>query len=280
MAVSTFSGARWPERLLCGILLGLLWLPAGRADPALVFGVLPSESVATKFRRYAPLREYLSRRLGRTVVLETARNFTEFRRRTLAGRYDLLETAPHFVPEAIDSGRYTVITTLRDPLTAVIVVRATSGYRKPAELAGATVATPSPSAIITRLGKDTLAAAGLIGERAPRYIAFPTHNAAYAAVIGKAADAAVISSNVFNKVRRQRQPLRSIGHSRPILNMSILVATRLDPGLGRRLQQILVHMTDEPAGRRVLREMVYPGYREATPEAFDPLRAYRPPLPP
>ncbi len=266
-------------QMLTAVLWALLVIGSVRAEPALVFGLLPSESVATKFRRYAPLRDYLQQRLGRTVLLETARDFREFRRRTLAGRYDFLETAPHFVPEAIDSGHYAVLTTLVNPLTAEIVVREDAPYRAPADLAGATVATPSPSAVITRLGRETLEAAGLTQAKAPRYVTFRTHNAAYAAVLGHAADAAVISVNVFNKARRQGQPLRSIGHSRPIPNMSILVARRMPHPLVDRLRAELVGMRAEPAGRRVLKAMAYPGYREARAEEFESLRPYLPPLP-
>ncbi len=260
-------------------LLWLVLLSSVQAGPALVFGLLPSESVTTKFRRYAPLREYLQKRLGQEVVLETARDFRAFRRRTLNGQYDLLETAPHFVPEAIDSGHYVVLTTIVKPLTAEVVVRADSPYRAPADLAGALVATPSPSAVITRIGKEALEAAGLVGPSAPRYVTFPTHNAAYAAVLGHAAEAALISVNVYNKARRQHQPLRSIGSSRAIPNMSILAARRLPLALRERLQGILAGMRDDPAGRRVLREMAYPGYRMATPEEFESLREYLAPLP-
>ena len=266
-------------RLWVAILLGFLWLPLVQAEPALIFGLLPSESVATKFRRYAPLRDYLQQRLGQAVVLETARDFREFRRRTLAGRYDFLETAPHFVPEAVASGHYTVITTIVRPLTAEIVVHAASPYREPADLAGAVVATPAPSAIITRLGKETLIAAGLTGDRGPRYTVFPTHNAAYAAVVGKAAQAALISVNVLDKARRQDQPLRSIGHSRAIPNMSMLAARRLGPSRTQELQRVLVKMRDDPTGRRILREMAYPGYRSARAKEFESLRQYLPPLP-
>ncbi len=269
------AGAR-AALLLCLLAAGL---PVA-AEPALIFGLLPSESATTKFRRYAPLREYLRKRLGRDVVLETARDFRAFRRRTLEGRYDLLETAPHLVPEAIDSGRYEVITTIVRPLTAEIVVRADSAYRQPADLAGVLVATPSPSAVTTRIGKEALEAAGLVGPLAPRYVAFPTHNAAYAAVLGQAAEAALISVNVYNKARRQHQPLRSIGSSRRIPNMSILTARRLALALRERLQAILVGMRDEPAGQRVLREMAYPGYRAATAEEYERLRGYLTPLPP
>lgn len=261
--------------LLCLLAAGL---PVA-AEPALIFGLLPSESVTTKFRRYAPLREYLHARLGREVVLETARNFRAFRRRTLEGRYDLLETAPHFVPEAIDSGLYEVITTIVRPLTAEIVVRADSAYRQLSDLAGTLVATPSPSAVITRIGKEALEAAGVVGPLAPRYVAFPTHNAAYAAVLGHAAEAALISVNVYNKARHQHQPLRSIGSSRPIPNMSMLVGRHLPLALRERVQRILVGMRDAPEGRRVLREMAYPGYRVARAEEYERLRRYLVPLP-
>ena len=271
---------RWPAWLLFGILLGLPCLPDVRAEPALIFGLLPSESVATKFRRYAPLRDYLQQRLGRAVVLETARDFRAFRRRTLAGRYDFLETAPHFVPEAVDSGHYRVITTIIRRLTAEIVVHADSPLRQPEDLAGATVATPSPSAVITRLGKETLIAAGLTGDRVPRYRVFPTHNAAYAAVVGKAVQGALISVNVFDKALRQGQPLRSIGHSRAIPNMSILVARRLGSALSAKLQRVLIRMNVDPTGRRILQKMAYPGYRKAVEEEFESLRPYRQPLAP
>ena len=274
---------RWHRPGLRRLIALLFLLAAGSpaaAEPALIFGLLPSESVTTKFRRYAPLREYLRQRLGRDVVLETARDFRAFRRRTLVGQYDLLETAPHFVPEAIDSGRYEVLTTIVEPLTAQIVVRADSAYRQPADLAGALVATPSPAAVITRIGKEALEAAGLIGPAAPRYVSFPTHNAAYAAVLGHAAEAALISVNVYAKARHQHQPLRSIGSSRPIPNMSMLVARRLPLALRERLQRVLAGMGAETEGRRVLREMAYPGYRTATAEEFESLRRYLAPLPP
>ncbi len=277
---ATGTGLRLPARRAGLVLLLLALMAVARAEPpALVFGLLPSESVASKFRRYAPLREYLQQRLGREVVLETARNFRIFRERTLEAHYDLLETAPHFVPEAITGGRYVVLTTIVKPLTAEIVVRANSPYRRPADLAGAVVATPSLSAVITRIGKEALAAAGLVGATAPRYVSFPTHNAAYAAVLGQQAEAAVISVNVYNKARRQQQPLRSIGHSRAIPNMSMLAARRLPRALRERIREILIGMRDEPAGRRVLQEMAYPGYRKATANEFESLRGYLAPLP-
>lgn len=245
----------------------------------LIFGLLPSESAVTKFKRYAPLRDYLSRKLKRPIVLETARNFPEFLRRTSARRYDFLETAPHFVPQAIDSGRYRVLTTITQPLSAQVVVRKDSAWRSPKELAGKKVAIPSPKAIITKVGIATFRKLGLRNSRSPVYETYQTHNAAYEAVLGRQADAAIISVNVFNKAMKKGESLRSIGASHSFPNMSILGAADLPKALRQKLRITLSNMVRDKEGQKVLRQIAYPGYRPATKAEFAPLRRYMKPSP-
>jgi phosphonate transport system substrate-binding protein len=260
---------------------------ANAAEPAtsaplvkpLIFGLLPSESAVTKFKRYAPLRDYLSRKLKRPIVLETARNFPEFLRRTSVRRYDFLETAPHFVPQAVDSGHYRVLTTIIQPLSAQVVVRKDSAWRSLKQLAGKKVATPSPKAIITKVGIATFSKLGLRNSRSPVYKTYQTHNAAYEAVLGRQADAAIISVNVFNKAIKQGEPLRSIGASRSFPNMSILGAANLPKALRQKLRITLSNMVRDKDGQKVLRQTAYPGYRPATKAEFAPLRRYMKPSP-
>lgn len=244
------------------------------AGQPLVFGLLPSESAVAKIKRYAPLRDYLSGRLGVKIVLETARDFPEFTHRTRARRYDLVETAPHFVPPALDSGRYQVVTTIVQPLTAQIVVLQDSPLKHIGDLKRRVIATPSSGAIITRIGRDTLTGAGVAGTNAPTYKTYKTHNAAYEAVLGKQADAAIISVNIYNKARSKNEPLRSIGESMAIPNMSILVATDLPEGFRADLQGVLAGMKNNTEGQAVLDRMAYPGYRPARANEFNVLRPY------
>lgn len=125
---------------ICTIFIALLLFQtqlcsaSNNEKSTLIFGLLPSESAITKFKRYAPLRDYLAKKLNRKINLETARNFPEFIKRTKEGRYDFLETAPHFVIPAIDSKKYKVITTIIQPLTAQIVVLKNSQYTKLSQL--------------------------------------------------------------------------------------------------------------------------------------------------
>jgi len=257
---------------LTAICLGSAAVNAEEAP--LVFGLLPSESATTKIRRYAPLRDYLIRHLHRRVVLETARDFKTFIKRTEERRYDFLETAPHFVPPAIEAGRYHVLTTITRPMTAVVVVARDSPLTRVEELGAGRVAIPSPRAIVTRVGKDYLRQLGLIGTRAPQYHAYPTHNGAYEAALGKLQDAAIISVNVYNKALNQGQPLRMLGQSVPFPNMSILVAADVPEKTRQRLQAVLVGMKDQARGREVLKAISYPGYRAAKKEEFEMLRRY------
>ena len=248
-----------------------LCVASNNEKETLIFGLLPSESAITKFKRYAPLRDYLSKKLNRNIHLETARNFPAFIKRTKEGRYDFLETAPHFVIPAIDSKKYRVITTIIQPLSAQIVVLEKSKYLNLSHLAGLTIATPSPKAIITKLGKDTV---NKVLSHAPTYKTYKTHNAAYESVLGHNSDAAIISVNVFNKAIRQHIPLRVIGESNKIPNMSILVSTRMSRSLEDKLQTTLISMKKTDTGIRVLKEISYPGYRKATAKEFNPIRSY------
>lgn len=241
----------------------------------LIFGLLPSESAVAKFKRYAPLREYLSRKLHYKIRLETARDFAEFIRRTRARRYDLLETAPHLVPAALDSKIYNVITTITQPLSAQVVVLKNSPYTQLQQLANKVIATPSEKAIITKIGKNSIRHAFQNNEvNLPVYQVYRTHNAAYQAVLGLKANAAIISVNIYNKAINKHEPLRSIGQSQEIPNMSILVASDLGEALQSRFQQQLVDMKNNSEGRRVLQKISYPGYRKTNASEFNSLRKF------
>ncbi len=240
----------------------------------LVFGLLPSESPVAKFKRYAPLRDYLQIMLQRQVLLETAKNFPEFLRRTRAGKYDFLETAPHFVLPVIDNGQYVVLTTITQPLSVQLVVKKTSPVQQIQELQGKLIATPSPRAIITRIGKEMLDSSGLHGNQQAQFRAYKTHNAAYEAVLGDQADAALISINIYNKAMQQKKAIRSIASSFSFPNMSIIAANSMPLRLRSRLQGALAGMLKRDEGRRVLSAMSYPGYRVAIAQEFYVLRKY------
>jgi len=237
-------------------------------------GVYPSISTIALLRRFAPLRDYLTRQLGREVVLETAGDIDTFQRRTAQRRYDLVLTAPHFALAALDSGRYRVQVTPTNPLSAQVVVAAAGDIHHFSQLAGARVGTPPPDALISLIGRDLLVRRGLTGPRAPTFQPFETHNAAYKAVLGGDVRAAVISVNIYRRARLEGQPLRSVAHSRDFPGVGILTAADLPAALQARIRRVLVGMSASPGGREALRRVGHPGYRRVAEGEYEVLRPY------
>lgn len=244
--------------------------PGEAGSSALEFGLLPFASAGTLFERFAPLREYLETRLKRPVRLRTAPDFPTFVRRTLAGRYHIVLTAPHFTLMALDSGRYQARATYRERLSAVVIAR--PGASSEGAAGCRTVATPPPSAVITLLGKDYLARN--YPEDRRTFIAYASHNAAVQAVIGGDACLAVVSVNVWNRVRNEAPGLRRIATTPAIPALGILVRRDLPAAVKRRVTRALVGMGDHPQGRRALEGMDYPGYRPAQAATFEPARRF------
>lgn len=242
--------------------------------PALVFGILPYASPVALFRRFTPLAHYLSGKLNRAVIIETARDFPTFIKRTADGRYDILMTAPHLVLLALDSKEYDLCATYIKPLSAAVVVQRNSAIHKLKGLAGKTVAVPPAMAIVTIVGRRYLKDAGLTGARAPVYQTYRSHNAAYHAVLGGEAAAAVISIFVARRAIEQKQPLRILARSQPFPALGILVAKRLPLGLREEIAQDFIDMGKSKQGRKVLHKIALPGYRAVNPSEFSPLRRY------
>ncbi len=261
------------------LVLGALHGAAGAAPAAegarpLRFGVFPIVSTVELFRRYVPLRAYLAARLGREVRLETARDFPTFVRRTAARRYDVVVTAPHFALLAASPGPYEIRGSLRRTLEGVVVVHRASRIRGLAALAGRLVATPPEPALITLAGRRLFAVHGLTGTRAPRWRAYRSHNAAYEAVAGGDADAAVVSINALRKALEREAPLREIARTPPLPNTALLVARDLPERLRARIEAAFVGADRDADGRLALQRAGLPGWRPARRADYEVLRPY------
>ncbi len=263
-------------RIVSGIVLcWLLAFPAQGTPSSWTLGVFPIVTPVTLFQRFSPLAQHLAERLHHPVVLETARDFPTFVQRTSEARYEFLVTAPHFALRAEDEGHYRIVASLKRSLRGFYVVHRDSPLRNLEDLAGKVVATPPPQAIITAAGKlDLREVAGLDGERAPRFRAFRSHNAAYQAVLGGQVDAAVVSVNAVRRSLDQGAPLRILGKTRPLPNTAFLVRHDLEPKVAARVTAILTAMDSDPQGKRVLAKLGFPGYRPASLADYEILRPY------
>jgi len=270
--------------LLCSAMLPGAVQPAWAQDPGvdghtkvrpLSLGFFPIISTVALYKRFSPLRDYLAEELHRPVEMETAKNFPTFLERTDQGLYDIVVTAPHFAVRAVDSGKYRIVVSLLNHVQQLVVVREDSPIKSIDQLAGKLIATPPADALMTMVGKRDLRNAGLIGQRAPIYRAYTSHNAANEALLGGEVVAAIASSNVIMKALGKGAPFRIISRSMKMPNMATMVSTKLDPRVADQLVKVLVDMKNSEKGRKVLKQIRLPGYRAVkNPEEYEPMREF------
>lgn len=119
-------------------------------------GVAPHTSARAIIEMYQPLRRYLERTLSVPVVIVTATDFTEFVRRALDQKYDIVITTGHQAQLLVSDARYLPLLTYKADFKALALVAKKSPYRKPSDLAGTVVAGLSPSSLVTLWGQHWL----------------------------------------------------------------------------------------------------------------------------
>jgi len=248
--------------------------PSSAAKKSLTLGFFPIISTVALYKRFSPLRDYLSESMGREVRLLTAKNFSTFTKRTAERAYDIVITAPHFAVSAADSGKYHIRATLIKDVQQLIVVKNDSRIESVDQLAGKKIATPPGRALMTMMGKNFLQEAGLVGNRTPIYRAFTSHNAANQALLGNEVDAAIASSNIIKKAIKHGEPLKIIGHGLKLPNMATLVASDVDTAIGEQLVRTLTDMKKSDKGKVILKKIRFPGYRGVSATDYEVARPY------
>jgi phosphonate transport system substrate-binding protein len=254
------------------LLLALSFSVLADDHKTLKFGILPFESAHTLFTRFTPLKDYLSRHTGYKIALETAPDFASHVTNIREGKYDIVYTAPHFVPAALDSKHYQLLVALSNPLYGQFVARTNSPINNLKQLDNKTVATPSARAIVTKIGMYHLEKN--IGINPSAYHVYRTHNAAFRAVLEGHADGAVISVNIYNKAISDGFELRAIGQTQAIPSSAILGNVELSKALQEKIQQLLAGIGESDEGKKVLKQIKYQGFEVIPASKYDSMRKY------
>lgn len=265
---------------LVGILL-VLFFQNVQAQPKvskkpLVMGFFPLYSTLELVKRYGPLKDYLEERLGRSIKFETAKDFPTFVKRTSERRYDFGVTAPHFALRATDEGNYQIIATYKNSGQQLILVHKNNQWKSMSELRGKRVGTPSPKALMTRMGKQRIIGAGITGADAPTYIPFTSHNAAVEAIQTGEVDAVITSTNVLKKMLSQGKSVKVFDRGIVYPNMPFMIATDLPSSLQISIQEALLALSDSNSGKSLLQHIGATGYRITNAAEYEIFRPYVP----
>lgn len=126
-----------------------------RSGETIVFGIVPQQSATKLARLWTPVFEKLSADTGYRIEFRTAPDIPEFERRLAEGEYDMAYMNPYHYTTFHEHPGYEAFAKEKDKLLkGILVVRADSPYRELEDLAGKTLAFPSPAAfaasVVTR----------------------------------------------------------------------------------------------------------------------------------
>jgi phosphonate transport system substrate-binding protein len=226
----------------------------------LIIGVFPRRNATLTSDLFTPLAEYLSRKLGREVQLQTAKDFSAFWEGVEAERYDVVHyNQYHYVESA---GRYQVIAHNEEfgsgTISGAIYVRRDSGIHSLEQLRGRTILFGGgPDAMMSHIvPRYMLKQAGLEETDFIGSFASSPPNAVlgvfYSQSDAGGAGDVVIDLPVVKKMVRTEE-IAIISRSEPIAHLPWAVKRDMPEQLKERIQQLLTTLKDSEEGRGILK---------------------------
>lgn len=233
-----------------------------------VFSILPFLSPVALMKRFTPLRQYLESTTGKTIILESAPNFPEYLRRTVNHDYDVVYTAPHFVPFTLKDGHYQLLAASNN-IAAHIIVGVSSNIESLEQLAGKRIAHGPKEAFLVIIAKHLLKQKGLVGKNVPTFMPYKSHNAALRAASGGDADAAIIGS--FHLKFAAENNLKEIAATPYYPGIAILASKELPESFRKKLARSFTSIKESKEGRETLKKIRFPGFKAATSADYESL---------
>ncbi|HEA25588.1 MAG TPA: phosphate/phosphite/phosphonate ABC transporter substrate-binding protein [Ectothiorhodospiraceae bacterium] len=246
------------------------------ASEPLVMGVTPFMSPVALFERFSPLRDYLTDKLGREVVLETAKNYQRFLQKIREHEYDLVFATPVIAFRALDDAHYHVGAISEKKTQPLLMVAAQSLMEYPVQLSAKKVALPPTASVINLIAGKWFISKGVEPDELPEFVNYNSHNAAYQAALSGDVDAAFVASFAVKQLRKKLPILRVIGSAGYLPGSSILYTNSLDGNLQRRLTSLMVELKQSQQGREILNRISFPPFRRPGSSEYEVMRAYVP----
>jgi phosphonate transport system substrate-binding protein len=239
--------------LLAALLVGAGLRPAWGAEAPLVFGVFPHLTARQLLVTYRPLAAVLEKRLGRPVLVYSARDFRTFIARTRAGEYDLLLTAPHLAWLARQEAGYRPLLKYSEPVHALLLTRTDSKLAAMQDLRDRVVAVADEIALATLAIELDLTAEGLERDRDYRTLPAVTPVNAMTQLLAGRADAAIVGTHPFKMLpAEKRAQLRVVARTHAMSSLTYLAHPRLSDDAAQGLREGLLEFAASPAGREFL----------------------------
>jgi len=252
-------------------LLALFTLTSHAQEQAFKIGVAPHSSARLILKLYQPLREHLTRELGRPVEVVTAPNFTEFLRRAINQEYDMVVTTGNQSRMLqVDAG-YRPFLTYKADFKAVTVVDVDSRYRKARDLKGQVLLGLNPASLVTQWGMHWARDHGL-GSNEVRYVS-AADSVAQLLLAGDAAAGFISLANFQQLTPEVQQGLRIIARS-PTMAGRIYSLNGRNAALAGTIEAAVWSFARTEAGKRYFSQYKLKGYRTLRPRELESMDPY------
>jgi phosphonate transport system substrate-binding protein len=277
----------WKPLLLLAACLFLAAAPLPKAqaqghNPAkpspeapLRLGIVPYTTPQSLLRIYRAYRLFLQGQLGRNVLILTAPTHKDFLQDAKAGRFDIVITTAHLVPDMLANGmdpllRYT------SSMRLCFVSRSGNPLKSPRDLAGKRIALPGHYSLFGIVGlrylKDLEAKDGI-------HVAIsyePSHTAALMSVAKGMHDAAATALHPLRQLppELRAQLIASAFDGGEMPPMMTLANKRLGPAMEEKIKEALLAFEKSPEGFNFFQSTGYVGYAPVSPEDIAKLKPY------
>lgn len=208
----------------CSLFLAAVVAQAG----TLHVGVLPYLSPRTLLLEFSPLREFVENEFGGGVELRTAVDFPSFLRRTAAGDFDVVLTAPPFARLAQQRFGYRPLIAVRADFYGLVLVPKDSPARTLGDLRGKILHMPHRISFVSMKIEEFLRQRGLVPGTDVTLVYYSTDNNAVLASDKSRDEAAAAKRVVFERMPKDiSDRLRVLGSTQSAISLVVLAHPRL-----------------------------------------------------
>lgn len=251
--------------------------PPAEQDP-LTMGIFPRRSPSVTMRMFRPLADYLTQKLDRPVILETAPDFASFWKNVVEQRYDIVHYNQYHYVRSHRMFNYRAIAKNEEfgsaSISAAIVVRKDSGITSLRGLRGRKIAFGGGRKAMVSYIMATylLRQSGLQdGDYLSQFALTPPK--ACVAVYFHQAAAAGVGHHVLDlpNVKRSidRDQMRYLAISEPVAHLPWAVSPRVNESTTRAIQALMSALGTSAQGKRILNSAALTGLHRADDSDYD-----------
>lgn len=245
------------------------------------FAVNPLHNPVRLFHAYQPTVDLINQRVeGFRLKLETSESFAAFEAKLARRSVHFALANPYQTLQAEKTG-YRIFATEgdREKVRGIILVRKDSGIREIADLKGATISFPAPTALVAAMmPKYYLKKAGLDVEKEAKPVYVGTQDSAVMNVYQGLSKAGCSWLGLWEQLTREKPEIAEAVEvkwmTEPLINKGFVARDDVPEAHMQKVREAIVTMHTTAAGRAALEKTNLTRYEPATSETYEPVRVF------